>query len=293
MHFLPGQVSLGPAAGPQKPPAPPLTPVSSVLVLLTRQGRVLTLLDDDSLHLWEIVHHDGCAHLEEALRFQAPSRPGFDGARYRGAWPAVAARCSGGPVKVQWGRKLPQGWDSGRGGARRAGPGSRELLCGLCGRQTGVPGEPRVSREGLCHGTAGAREARGGEGVSQSLESGPVPLQRGGHLEQELTSAPVLQTLEQGRDDKPYCAGRRGQVRTRRVSLGCEVLAGHPRGNSMGFSPQEESKGPCGSWPASPCWNGCGKSDQVTRRPSSSETGLSRLGLDAAWIQGVRDPVGE
>ena len=103
MHFLPGQVSLGPAAGPQKPPAPLPIPVSSVLVFITRQGRVLTLLDDDSLHLWEIVHHDGCAHLEEALHFQAPSRPCFDGARYRGAWPAVAARCSGGPVKVQWG----------------------------------------------------------------------------------------------------------------------------------------------------------------------------------------------
>ncbi|XP_027375446.1 lethal(2) giant larvae protein homolog 1 isoform X2 [Bos indicus x Bos taurus] len=47
---------------------------------LPGQGRVLTLLDDDSLHLWEIVHHDGCAHLEEAIHFQAPSRPGFDGA---------------------------------------------------------------------------------------------------------------------------------------------------------------------------------------------------------------------
>ncbi|XP_025136244.1 lethal(2) giant larvae protein homolog 1 isoform X2 [Bubalus kerabau] len=47
---------------------------------LPGQGRVLTLLDDDSLHLWEIVHHDGCAHLEEALHFQAPSRPCFDGA---------------------------------------------------------------------------------------------------------------------------------------------------------------------------------------------------------------------
>ncbi|XP_052514327.1 lethal(2) giant larvae protein homolog 1 isoform X1 [Budorcas taxicolor] len=47
---------------------------------LPGQGRVLTLLDDDSLHLWEIVHHDSCAHLEEALHLQAPSRPGFDGA---------------------------------------------------------------------------------------------------------------------------------------------------------------------------------------------------------------------
>ncbi|XP_024900140.1 lethal(2) giant larvae protein homolog 1 isoform X1 [Pteropus alecto] len=46
---------------------------------LPGQGRLLTLLDDSSLHLWEIVHHNGCAHLEEALSFQPPSRPGFDG----------------------------------------------------------------------------------------------------------------------------------------------------------------------------------------------------------------------
>nr|XP_060500983.1 lethal(2) giant larvae protein homolog 1 [Panthera onca] len=45
---------------------------------LPGQGRLLTLLDDSSLHLWEIVHHNGCAHLEEALSFQPPSRPGFD-----------------------------------------------------------------------------------------------------------------------------------------------------------------------------------------------------------------------
>ncbi|XP_032178523.1 lethal(2) giant larvae protein homolog 1 isoform X3 [Mustela erminea] len=47
---------------------------------LPGQGRLLTLLDDSSLHLWEIAHHNGCAHLEEALSFQPPSRPGFDGA---------------------------------------------------------------------------------------------------------------------------------------------------------------------------------------------------------------------
>uniref|UniRef100_G1U484 LLGL scribble cell polarity complex component 1 n=1 Tax=Oryctolagus cuniculus TaxID=9986 RepID=G1U484_RABIT len=47
---------------------------------LPGQGRLLTLLDDSSLHLWEIAHHDGCAHLEEALSFQPPSRSGFDGA---------------------------------------------------------------------------------------------------------------------------------------------------------------------------------------------------------------------
>lgn len=79
--------------------------------------------------------------------------------------------------------------------------------------------------------------------MSQSLESGPVPLQQGGHLEQELTSAPVLQTLEQGQDDKPYCAGMRGQVRTRRVSLGCEVLAGHPRGQQHGLQPSGRVRG--------------------------------------------------
>ncbi|KAF5911953.1 hypothetical protein HPG69_015931 [Diceros bicornis minor] len=43
-------------------------------------GRLLTLLDDSSLHLWEIIHRNGCAHLEEALSFQPPGRPGFDGA---------------------------------------------------------------------------------------------------------------------------------------------------------------------------------------------------------------------
>ncbi|XP_047615274.1 lethal(2) giant larvae protein homolog 1 isoform X3 [Phacochoerus africanus] len=47
---------------------------------LPGQGRLLTLLDDSSLHLWEIVHRNGCAHLEEALSFQPPTRPGFDGA---------------------------------------------------------------------------------------------------------------------------------------------------------------------------------------------------------------------
>ncbi|XP_037665115.1 lethal(2) giant larvae protein homolog 1 isoform X2 [Choloepus didactylus] len=46
---------------------------------LPGQGRLLTLLDDSSLHLWTIVHHNGCAHLEEALSFRPPGRPGLDG----------------------------------------------------------------------------------------------------------------------------------------------------------------------------------------------------------------------
>ncbi|XP_006875593.1 PREDICTED: lethal(2) giant larvae protein homolog 1 [Chrysochloris asiatica] len=45
---------------------------------LPGQGRLVTLLDDNTLHLWEIVPHNGCAHLEETLSFQPPSRPGFD-----------------------------------------------------------------------------------------------------------------------------------------------------------------------------------------------------------------------
>ncbi|XP_075417088.1 lethal(2) giant larvae protein homolog 1 isoform X2 [Tenrec ecaudatus] len=47
---------------------------------LPGQGRLLTLLDDNSLHLWELVSCGGCAHLEETLSFQPPSRPGFDSA---------------------------------------------------------------------------------------------------------------------------------------------------------------------------------------------------------------------
>ncbi|XP_049632778.1 lethal(2) giant larvae protein homolog 1 isoform X2 [Suncus etruscus] len=47
---------------------------------LSGQGRLLTLLDDSSLHLWEIVHDSSCAHLDQVCSFQPPTRPGFDGA---------------------------------------------------------------------------------------------------------------------------------------------------------------------------------------------------------------------
>lgn len=174
MHFLPGQVSLGPTAGPQKPPAPSPTPVSLVLVLLTRQGRVLTLLDDDSLHLWEIVHHDGCAHLEEALHFQAPSRPGFDGPRYRGAWPAVAARCSEGPVKVQWGQETAPGLGLGVGWCTSAWAWvQRAVRWTLWASQVSPWSAGRVCALAL----PGPRRPWVGEGVFQSLGSGPVPRQ--------------------------------------------------------------------------------------------------------------------
>ncbi|KAM6184872.1 lethal(2) giant larvae protein homolog 1 [Rhynchocyon petersi] len=48
------------------------------LHFLPGQGRLLSLLDDNSLHLWEIIPRDGCAHLEETLSFQPPTRLGFD-----------------------------------------------------------------------------------------------------------------------------------------------------------------------------------------------------------------------
>lgn len=46
------------------------------------QGRLLSLLDDNTLHLWEIYHKDGCSHLEEIHSFALPGRPGFDSAKY-------------------------------------------------------------------------------------------------------------------------------------------------------------------------------------------------------------------
>lgn len=50
------------------------------MLFLPGQGCLLTLLDDSSLHLWEIVPRNCCARLEEAHSFQPTSRPGSDGA---------------------------------------------------------------------------------------------------------------------------------------------------------------------------------------------------------------------
>lgn len=98
-----------PPAGSWPPGAPSQCPPVQSWSLLTHQGRLLTLLDDSSLHLWEIIHHNGCAHLEEALSFQPPSRLGFDGARCEGTWPGTS-RGHGGDGK------LPRGWGLGRWG---------------------------------------------------------------------------------------------------------------------------------------------------------------------------------
>ncbi|KAJ7305987.1 hypothetical protein JRQ81_010353 [Phrynocephalus forsythii] len=43
---------------------------------LPGQGRLLSLLDDNTLHLWEIHPKDGYSHLEETRSFILPGRPG-------------------------------------------------------------------------------------------------------------------------------------------------------------------------------------------------------------------------
>nr|XP_014344770.1 PREDICTED: lethal(2) giant larvae protein homolog 1 [Latimeria chalumnae] len=47
---------------------------------ISGQGRLLSLLDDNTLHLWEINLRDGYSHLEGMQSFILPGRPGFDSA---------------------------------------------------------------------------------------------------------------------------------------------------------------------------------------------------------------------
>ncbi|XP_053550669.1 lethal(2) giant larvae protein homolog 1 [Bombina bombina] len=42
------------------------------------QGRLICLLDDNTLHLWELQQKDGYSYLEETRSFILPGRPGFD-----------------------------------------------------------------------------------------------------------------------------------------------------------------------------------------------------------------------
>lgn len=55
------------------PPAHPAVPL---------QGWLLSLLDDNTLHLWEIYQKEGCSHLEETRSFGLPARPGFGTAKF-------------------------------------------------------------------------------------------------------------------------------------------------------------------------------------------------------------------
>ncbi|XP_068063332.1 lethal(2) giant larvae protein homolog 1 isoform X2 [Anomalospiza imberbis] len=46
------------------------------LHFLPGQGWLLSLLDDNTLHLWEVCQKEGCSHLEETRSFGLPGRPG-------------------------------------------------------------------------------------------------------------------------------------------------------------------------------------------------------------------------
>ncbi|XP_061088611.1 lethal(2) giant larvae protein homolog 1 isoform X2 [Conger conger] len=47
---------------------------------LPGQGRLLSLLDDNTLHLWEMSPKEGSSHLEELCSFTLPGRPGIESA---------------------------------------------------------------------------------------------------------------------------------------------------------------------------------------------------------------------
>ncbi|XP_030645694.1 lethal(2) giant larvae protein homolog 1 isoform X2 [Chanos chanos] len=44
------------------------------------QGRLLSLLDDNTLHMWEVGQRDGSSYLEEVGNFTLPGRPGIESA---------------------------------------------------------------------------------------------------------------------------------------------------------------------------------------------------------------------
>lgn len=70
------------------PPNPGSDPWSSLTVPPPAQGWLLSLLDDNSLHLWEIYQKEGCSHLEETRSFGLPARPGS------GAAPLLLLPCA-------------------------------------------------------------------------------------------------------------------------------------------------------------------------------------------------------
>lgn len=78
LHFLPGQVRGCPGGAWQQPPSTSHTLLSSHCP----QGWLLSLLDDNTLHLWEVCQKEGCSHLEETRSFGLPGRPGSGSAKY-------------------------------------------------------------------------------------------------------------------------------------------------------------------------------------------------------------------
>ncbi|KAG9467703.1 hypothetical protein GDO78_014447 [Eleutherodactylus coqui] len=60
---------------------------------LPGQGRLLTLLDDNTIYLWELHQKDGCSYLEETRSFLLPGRPGSPPSVTRVTVILVASAC--------------------------------------------------------------------------------------------------------------------------------------------------------------------------------------------------------
>lgn len=87
IHFLSGQVSAGSAS---------FCKETSCNVrykcVTSSQGRLLSLLDDNTIHLWELVARppqevgglkkEGVVSLQEVTSYSLPGRPGIESCRY-------------------------------------------------------------------------------------------------------------------------------------------------------------------------------------------------------------------
>lgn len=72
------------------------------------QGWLLSLLDDNTLHLWEVCQKEGCSHLEETRSFGLPGRPGSGSAKYLpgGVGAAPPRGCGRSDAAAGWERRV-------------------------------------------------------------------------------------------------------------------------------------------------------------------------------------------
>lgn len=72
------------------------------------QGWLLSLLDDNTLHLWEVCQKEGCSHLEETRSFGLPGRPGSGSAKYLpgGVGAAPPRGCGQRDAAASWERRV-------------------------------------------------------------------------------------------------------------------------------------------------------------------------------------------
>lgn len=119
LHFLPGQVCVCPWGGTWQ--QPPSTSHNTLLSSPHPQGWLLSLLDDNTLHLWEVCQKEGCSHLEETRSFGLPGRPGSGSAKYLpgGVGAAPPRGCSRSGAAASWERHVGAagllGWEGGQG----------------------------------------------------------------------------------------------------------------------------------------------------------------------------------